>query len=358
MLERAIECFLSQTYQNTELVVLFESDPITEEYINCNDRYSFYELREEEHISPTYFLEPIQAESSSLTEGLKVAIKNEVGLVFANHGERHLFADQDALDQNVTIEKFQDNRFSLKVNKKWLNLREDGTIELTEIDESAYRYGYSQHLDGTFSLETASSAHHQDSLARIGWRKKIVREGKINNVVFCNIFPNRKMSLGMKRNLSIRAAQGEYICVWDDDDWYAPERIYNQMNFLQFTKKNACSLAYTILFDQNTGLAYYNAQRVTGHENSLLFKKEGAGAYGNLNVQEDTPLLLGFYNRNQLSVMEDPELYIYNYHRKNTSSSTHFKRVIKGSTLLSRSDAVKVKRILMAHEQSNLQPRV
>ena len=119
------------------------------------------------------------------------------------------------------------------------------------------------------------------------------------------------------------------------------------MNFLQFTKKEACSLAYTILFDHNTNLAYHNSERATGHENSLLFRKEGAGTYGNLNAQEDTPLLISFYNRNQLSVMEDPELYIYNYHRKNTSSSTHFRKVITDSTLMDEDYASKIKGILV-----------
>jgi glycosyltransferase involved in cell wall biosynthesis len=154
----------------------------------------------------------------------------------------------------------------------------------------------------------------------------------------------------MKRNLSIRAASGEYICVWDDDDWYAENRIYNQMEFLQFSGKLACSLAYTIFFDRNTDSAYYNLHRVTGHENTLLFRKGENTSYDNLNTAEDTPLLLHFYNQNQLSVMEEPELYIYYFHNKNSCSSAHFNIIIDTSTLLDDVYALNIKRILTLPE--------
>jgi glycosyltransferase involved in cell wall biosynthesis len=32
-------------------------------------------------------------------------------------------------------------------------------------------------------------------------------------------------TLGSLRNLDIEMAQGEYVCQWDDDDWYHAGRI-------------------------------------------------------------------------------------------------------------------------------------
>jgi len=346
MFERALQCFLSQTYQNKELVVLFESDPATEEYIQHNKNYSYCELRQVEHVKPSYFLETMNGDSGPLSEGLNILIKNASGFIFVSDDDgNYQFLDRDTKEYNVSIEEFVDNQFILRCHKRWLNFSE-GKIELTTVREKAHRYGYTHHLDCTMSLNIIPSTFQQNGIEHIGWEKKVIREGEIKNVVFYNIFPKHKMTLGMKRNLSIRAAQGDYICVWDDDDWYSKERIYNQMSFLSFTGKRACSLAFTILFDQNTESAYYNAERATGHENSLLFEKEGAGFYGNLNAQEDTPLLVDFYNRNQLAIMEDPELYIYNYHRKNTSSSNHFKKVITDSTPLDINYAKRIKEIL------------
>lgn len=39
----------------------------------------------------------------------------------------------------------------------------------------------------------------------------------------------QKMRLGGLRNTSVRAARGDYVCQWDDDDFYHPERIERQM---------------------------------------------------------------------------------------------------------------------------------
>ena len=36
-------------------------------------------------------------------------------------------------------------------------------------------------------------------------------------------------SIGEKRNVAVRAAAGEYIAHWDDDDWYAPGRLSAQL---------------------------------------------------------------------------------------------------------------------------------
>ena len=38
-----------------------------------------------------------------------------------------------------------------------------------------------------------------------------------------------RSSIGDKRNIAVRAAAGEYIAHWDDDDWYAPTRLSSQL---------------------------------------------------------------------------------------------------------------------------------
>lgn len=41
------------------------------------------------------------------------------------------------------------------------------------------------------------------------------------------------LALGSKRNLVNAAAHGALIAHWDDDDWYAPERLTSQVNALR-----------------------------------------------------------------------------------------------------------------------------
>lgn len=43
---------------------------------------------------------------------------------------------------------------------------------------------------------------------------------------------NRQMTIGRKRNLLMRAAQGEYVCFVDDDDWVAPCYVCELVNAL------------------------------------------------------------------------------------------------------------------------------
>jgi len=53
-----------------------------------------------------------------------------------------------------------------------------------------------------------------------------------------------KKSLGRLRNMSIDTADGEFFCVWDDDDWYHKDRLQFQMNAIRLHKKEACGLAF------------------------------------------------------------------------------------------------------------------
>ncbi len=41
--------------------------------------------------------------------------------------------------------------------------------------------------------------------------------------------PQYAHTVGVKRNIACEAAQGEIICHWDDDDWYAPSRLSYQV---------------------------------------------------------------------------------------------------------------------------------
>lgn len=138
-------------------------------------------------------------------------------------------------------------------------------------------------------------------------------------------------SLGTKRNLATTCASGDYICVWDDDDYYANERLDRQFDFLKFTNKDAVALAQLTLYFQNTGKAYVSNARDEGWEGSLLCKKDAIGSYSDLERGEDTPVMHRLYKQEKLAIMEDPRLYVYNIHYANTSTPTHFMKLEKNS---------------------------
>jgi hypothetical protein len=53
---------------------------------------------------------------------------------------------------------------------------------------------------------------------------------------------NRKASLGYKRNLAVEQSSGKIIAHWDDDDWYDPQRLKNQVRALKDGNARICGL--------------------------------------------------------------------------------------------------------------------
>jgi len=65
-----------------------------------------------------------------------------------------------------------------------------------------------------------------------------------------------KITLGKLRNRSIQAADGSYVCQWDDDDWNDADRLTEQMNHLMLHGKSGSILSLWIVFDAHTQKAY------------------------------------------------------------------------------------------------------
>ena len=59
------------------------------------------------------------------------------------------------------------------------------------------------------------------------------------------------MSIGAKRNHGCRLARGTVIASWDDDDWYAPERLSAQMEILLAQEAEMCAFPASVFFDLN-----------------------------------------------------------------------------------------------------------
>ncbi|XZF16132.1 glycosyltransferase family 2 protein [Chitinophagaceae bacterium MMS25-I14] len=134
-----------------------------------------------------------------------------------------------------------------------------------------------------------------------------------------------KRSLGQLRNRAIKEAAGTYICQWDDDDWYHADRLKLQQEALESTGYDACVLGRWLLYDSEQQEAYLSHNRLW--EGSLLCKRTLAlqYAYPDVAKGEDTPFIELLYRRLQLYVLGNmPQLYIYNWHGKNTWHRQHW----------------------------------
>lgn len=137
------------------------------------------------------------------------------------------------------------------------------------------------------------------------------------------------MHLGTLRNYAIANASGSYICQWDDDDWYHPDRIAALMNQILTSGYTAIVQEQIIIFDNKEQKAFLAYRRPW--EGSLLCKKAvfTITGYPNMEQGEDTPLITTLLNRKELFVNnQNPHHYIYIYHGNNTWDYGHFKGLI------------------------------
>jgi len=145
-----------------------------------------------------------------------------------------------------------------------------------------------------------------------------------------------KLTLGELRNISVREANGSYVCQWDDDDWYDADRLTEQMNHIRLHGKSGCILSRWVVFDMMTQKAYL-PKRYTW-EGSILCKREVMlqNPYPPLSKGEDTSVIQFLFKRGELSIIDDmPQLYVYIYHGGNTWDYAHFLKILDTSQELS-----------------------
>lgn len=156
-----------------------------------------------------------------------------------------------------------------------------------------------------------------------------------------------KIPLGELRNISVREADGEYVCQWDDDDWFDPDRLTTQIQFIRDRGKPACILSRWVVFDDQSKRAYISNRRLW--EGSILCRKDlmMQKPYPAIHKGEDSSVIKYLYENNKLYIVDDmPELYIYISHGNNTWEQSHFNLIFQFSTELSAEYSVEILEIL------------
>jgi glycosyltransferase involved in cell wall biosynthesis len=141
--------------------------------------------------------------------------------------------------------------------------------------------------------------------------------------------PSRRLSIGAKRNLACRAARGEIIAQWDDDDWYAAERLSVQAAPLLRGRADLSALPARLFFD----LDRWEFWTCTPAFHRLIFVHDVQGGtlmfrrslwrrqalYPDTSLAEDADLLSrAMRGGARLARIDDEGLYIYVRHAANT----------------------------------------
>jgi O-antigen biosynthesis protein len=143
--------------------------------------------------------------------------------------------------------------------------------------------------------------------------------------------PSRRLSIGAKRNLACRAARGEIIAQWDDDDWYGPGRLGAQATPLLRGRADLSALPASIFFD----LDHWEFWTCTAAFHRLIFVHDVQGGtlmfrrslwrrqalYPDTSLAEDADLLKrAMRGGARLARVDDEGLYLYVRHAANTWS--------------------------------------
>ena len=156
-----------------------------------------------------------------------------------------------------------------------------------------------------------------------------------NNIYFYKFVDDAGMSLGAIRNFAVSKATGNWICIWDDDDYYDVKRIKNQLKFCLEKNIEACTLSSIMIYSNKYQELKTSFERMDlGWEGSLICKKNSMPKYINKSKGEDTPVLERLIKENKLLTLFDPELYVYIFHDQNTSGDVHKERIFDTGIVL------------------------
>jgi glycosyltransferase involved in cell wall biosynthesis len=150
---------------------------------------------------------------------------------------------------------------------------------------------------------------------------------------------------GALRNMAMEAARGHYVAVWDDDDWYGPTRLAEQIRAISVAGKPGCVLTQLVLYDGATQSAFLSAERTW--ENSLVAEREAVPAYSGLPRGSDAEVIHRMVAEDLLVGLHRPDLYIYTYHGENVWDRDHWeKNLLAHAHAMAASDTERVKSVL------------
>ncbi len=146
--------------------------------------------------------------------------------------------------------------------------------------------------------------------------------------------------LGTLRNASVDEASGEFVCQWDDDDRYHPERLALQWRALCEVKADFSCLCDQLHWFPARGELYWDdwnreAYPLNVVQGTLLGRRELMPRYAALARGEDTDVLLKILRQGSAiaRVRDAGWSSIYVYHGGNTFGAAHHAAIARAKAL-------------------------
>lgn len=163
----------------------------------------------------------------------------------------------------------------------------------------------------------------------------IPNEPHIEYVYVDRLFTRANLTLGAKRNLACSLAQGEIIAMWDDDDFYAPQRLTKQVEPILRGDADVTAMRMSHTLDLPSGTLYQCPEAAHNalfthdvRSGTLMYKasywRDGL-CYPNVSRGEDVAFLHGLVARGaRLQQIVSPESYICVRHGGNVSDGLDY----------------------------------
>lgn len=137
-----------------------------------------------------------------------------------------------------------------------------------------------------------------------------------------------RRTIGAKRNFACEQARGDFIAHWDDDDWYAPERLRYQIAPLLAEQADLTGLENAFVLEPADGRFWttrreLHRQMFLGdvHGGTLVFRKQlfvDGLRYPEVSLAEDAWLLhTALKQGRRLLRLSNPGVFVYMRHGRN-----------------------------------------
>ncbi len=135
------------------------------------------------------------------------------------------------------------------------------------------------------------------------------------------------LCLGDYRNISVARARGQFVCQWDDDDFYHRDRISAMMTVLLEANVDAVFLSRWLMRWESRRLIAVSNSRVW--EGSLLARRHAIRVYPSMSRGEDTVMVNNLLRTSIVATADAPHLYCYSVTDRNTWNSRHFEDLFR-----------------------------
>lgn len=136
-------------------------------------------------------------------------------------------------------------------------------------------------------------------------------------------------TVGHKRNLAVEQSRGEIIVHWDDDDWYAPDRIRHQIQPLLAGEADVAGLTAEHFYSLQDGKFWSCTPQLHArmffadvHGRSIAYARKVWGRharYPDLSLSEDSRFLQAALRQgSRLARRPNPDKFVYVRHGANT----------------------------------------